>query len=190
MSQLHKVGSPATVYRGKIFCVQKQKMEGNGKTIEFELARRSPGVRIIVLHEGLMLITKEFRYDINRFDFRLPGGKVFDTLEEFERASASDISQAAHRAAQRESKEEAGVELTDVQLLCISNAGATIEWDLYYFIARAQSVGKSSVEHGENIEVLWKSFEEVKQMCLNGSISEDRTVGVLLRYLLSQKKER
>ena len=33
-----------------------------------------------------------------------------------------------------------------------------------------------------------KSLEETKTMCLNGQIKEDRTIGVLLKYILSIKK--
>lgn len=50
----------------------------------FEFARRSPGTRLIILNDKHeILITKEYRSELEKFDYRLPGGKVFDTLVEY-----------------------------------------------------------------------------------------------------------
>ncbi len=43
----------------------------------FETAVRSPGVRLIIVKDNQMLITKEFRGELDDYDYRLPGGKVF-----------------------------------------------------------------------------------------------------------------
>jgi hypothetical protein len=80
------------VAKGKIFeLVQLEQPDGR----IFEVARRTPGVRLIIPDYATekILLTKEFRRELNDFDYRLPGGKVFDTLDEFElhRASGSDI---------------------------------------------------------------------------------------------------
>ena len=60
------------VFRGKIVeVVQDAKRE---------FARRSPGVRLLIIKGNQTLLTKEYREEIKSFDYRLPGGKVFDTL--------------------------------------------------------------------------------------------------------------
>ena len=43
------------------------------------------------------------------------------------------------------------------------------------------------LDHGEIIEPVWKTFEEVKQLCLEGEIKEDRTLGILLKFLLKRE---
>ncbi|MEI6117757.1 MAG: hypothetical protein WCP92_00380 [bacterium] len=48
-----------------------------------EIAKRSPGVRLIICDGDKILITNEFRKEVNTDDYRLPGGKVFDTLKEY-----------------------------------------------------------------------------------------------------------
>ena len=52
----------------------------------FELARRAPGVRLIICdrQNKTILLTKEFRQELDGWDYRLPGGKVFDSLDEYE----------------------------------------------------------------------------------------------------------
>jgi hypothetical protein len=56
------------VYQGRILeIVQK---EVGGKI--FEIARRSPGVRLIILKDESILLTKERRHEYNGYDYRLP----------------------------------------------------------------------------------------------------------------------
>jgi 8-oxo-dGTP pyrophosphatase MutT (NUDIX family) len=178
-------GPEQVAFRGRVFEIVNRPMSGNGKTILFENARRSPGVRLIVTHKDKLLLIKEFRYELNAEDFRLPGGKVFDTLPEY--LAATDIPSAVQGAAERECVEETGVRIAAPKLFHVSHAGAMVTWDLYYFVAELASEEVPTFGLGENITVLWKTFEEAKELCITGQISEDRTVGVLLRFLLSHK---
>lgn len=57
----------------------------------FEKARRAPGTRLIIpVGEDSILLTKEYRQEVDGYDFRLPGGKVFDSLEEYNSFLQSD----------------------------------------------------------------------------------------------------
>src|SRR5690348_11852646 len=69
--------------RGKLFEVVQLPQE-NGAVLEVD--RRAAGVRIIIPNkeDGKILLTREFRRELNNWDWRLPGGKVFDSLEEFD----------------------------------------------------------------------------------------------------------
>lgn len=172
-------------YSGKIFeIIQKKVLCGNKEKI-FEIARRSPGVRILVIKNEKILLTKEFRYELDNFDFRLPGGKVFDTLEAYKKHETEDILPFAREAAQKELLEETGLIANNIEFLSISKLGATIEWDLYYFLVTDFKENKSgqNLEDGENISVEWKSFEEVRKLIHAGKFSEDRNIGVLLNFL-------
>jgi len=40
-----------------------------------------------------------------------------------------------------------------------------------------------SLENDEDITILWKTFDEVKELCFTNQINEDRTVGIILKYL-------
>ncbi len=179
-------------YKGKIVEVVEFDVTQAGKQLVFEKARRSPGVRLIVARGNDILITKEERHEQGGYDYRLPGGKVFDTLTEYTDALASgaDMVMAAKKAAIKEAREEAYVEVKDASFLYRSVCGTTVEWDLFYFVAEesesldgASVDAERTVEEAEDISVEFMDRERVKQMCLDGSIKEERSALVLLRYL-------
>jgi hypothetical protein len=156
----------------------------------FEVARRAPGVRLIVTDtkNKKVLLTKEFRKELGGFDCRLPGGKVFDTLGAFEahRVSGDDMLQAATAKVKAEAAEEAGIKVTDVTFFKKSTLGATVEWDLHIFTATDWEAHKEgqALEDGEQVEsVDWYTYEQVEQMIIKGEMQEERVALVLLQWL-------
>lgn len=169
------------VYQGKIIEVVQQ---GNR-----EFARRSPGTRLIIRSGDKILLTKEYRSETGNYDYRLPGGKVFDTLEEYNRflSTGQDILPQAIKAAKKEAREEVGIEVEEIAHLWTSINGATVVWDLLYFeVSKFKELEHLSLEEGENIKPEWIPFEEAKQLALSGKMQEDRSVAVLLRYLTTK----
>jgi 8-oxo-dGTP pyrophosphatase MutT (NUDIX family) len=122
------------------------------------------------------------------WDWRLPGGKVFDSLDDYEshRKSGDDIVEAAKKQAINEAQQEAGVEVSALELYKKSVLGATVEWDLYVFEATSWqlSVHGQELEVGEKIEAdNWIRFDEAKQMILDGKMQEERIALILLQWL-------
>src|SRR5690242_18723642 len=105
------------IAKGKLFELVQTKHD-DGRV--FEVARRAPGVRLIIADnaEQKVLLTREYRQELAEWDYRLPGGKVFDTLDDFEafRNSGEDIIEAAKRQAVNEAQQEAGVEIDELEL--------------------------------------------------------------------------
>lgn len=185
MKTLQKDGPEEIVYKGKIFEIVKQPMRAGDKRVVFEIARRSPGTRLIIVKGDKMLITREFRTEINAYDYRLPGGKVFDTLDEYRQHLSQDILPFAIEAAKRECREETGLVAKNIKNFAIAQSGATVVWDLLYFIIDDfEEGGTQKLEAGEVVNVEWKSFEGIKKLCKVGSITEDRTLGVLFKFFL------
>ncbi len=179
-------GAERIAYQGKMIEVVEQPMRDGQKSVTFERARRSPGTRIIIPREDRILLSREFRTELGTYDVRLPGGKVFDKLEEFNAflESGADMQAAAEHAIRKEALEEVGVQVDSLALFGVSKLGATVEWDLYYFVATAFSeVDRVDSGEGEDIERVLFPIEECKTMCLNGQISEERSALMLLRYL-------
>jgi ADP-ribose pyrophosphatase len=174
------------VYQGKIIEIVHEEVDG-GRTIEY--GRRSPGTRlIIVTPDKKLLMTKEHRRELNDFDFRLPGGKVFDTLAEYNEFlnSGNDIVEQAKKGANLEARQEVGIEPHSVEYFATSKCGATFTWDLFYFIVTDyEKLDGQDLEQGENIEVVEVGFEEAKEMALDGRMQEERSALILLRYLHS-----
>jgi len=172
-------------YKGNIIEVVQKEVEQNGKKKVFEYARRSPGVRLIIPTEGNILLSKEFRHEVQGYDYRLPGGKVFDSLAEYNDALAAgaDLQEAARRAATKEAREEAGIDIADLSFFHRSVCGATVVWDLFYFVAQEFTEAAQHLEEGEDIQRELVSKEKAREMCLDGTIGEERSALVLLRYL-------
>ena len=173
------------IYQWRIFQLIQKEVKGK----IFEIARRSPGVRLLITEWDKILLTKEYRHEHESYDYRLPGGKVFDTIDEFNEklANNENILQHAEIAAKKECKEETGLIPQKLQHFHTSKAGATVERDLYYFIVKEFTTSEKGqeLEKGEDITVERKTKEEVKELCLSWAIKEERSVGVLLRFLLS-----
>ncbi len=177
------------VYSGKIFEIVNITKKIGNKEINLEIARRSPGVRLLIVKRNKILLTQEYRQELKGYDYRLPGGKVCDTLTEYLHINDSKkkILNSAIAAAKKECEEETGIIPITLKLLEITKAGATIEWDLYYFLIDSFLKSKQKLELGEQIKVQWFSFREALELCLNNQIKEDRSVGVLLKFLHKKK---
>lgn len=182
------VGMKETIFaKGKMFELVHLP-QPDGRT--FEVARRAPGTRLIIVDMPAkkVLLTKEFRRELGAADYRLPGGKVFDSLDEYRtfRESGSDIIGPATAKAKAEAREEAGIEVRELSLYKKSTLGATVEWDLYVFEVTNWQRHKDgqALEEGEQVEdVLWVSFAEAAQMILDGKMQEERIALILLQWL-------
>ena len=171
-------------YKGKMFEI----VTWEGKPdVRFEAAVRAPGVRLIIETEKdgkkALLMTREIRREADGYDFRLPGGKVFDSLDELEnhRKSGANIAQLAQVAAQKEGKEEAGIIGGKYTSLEISKAGASVEWDLHYFLVSGATFGKQELEEYEKgeIETVVLSAEEIFEKLTKREIKEGRSADML-----------
>lgn len=173
------------LHQGKMIEVVEKDVEQNGVVRTFEFARRSPGVRLIIPRGSEILLTKEFRHELNTFDYRLPGGKVFDTLSEYTASLSEETDQetAAQHAAIKEAHEEAAIDVEELSLFHKSICGSTVVWDLYYFVVEKFTETSQHLEDGEDISIEFVDREIAKSMCLDGSIDEERSALTLLRYL-------
>jgi hypothetical protein len=80
------------------------------------------------------------------------------------KAYEGDMLEAAKNAAMIEAKEECGILIRkeNIELFSISHCGATIEWDLYYFIIRDfEETGTQDLGEGEYITFDWYKKEEI-----------------------------
>jgi ADP-ribose pyrophosphatase YjhB (NUDIX family) len=170
-------------FKGQIFQITSK--DNNGK--RFEYAQRAPGTRTIIDNGKEILLIEEFRTEQNRLDLRLPGGKVYDTLDEYLLNIEDDMLLKAKEGAIREIKQETGIIVNDLELLRISKCGATVIWDLYYFVSKGEIVQKEQeLGDDEKIKTVWMPYKDVIQACIDGKVNEDRTLGILLKYVLTK----
>ncbi len=176
------------VYKGKMFEI----VNWEGKPgVKFEAAVRAPGVRLLIETEKdgkvALRMTKEIRRESGGYDIRLPGGKVFDSLDEMDefRDSGENIDPIALEAAKKEGKQEAGISGGDYSKKVIAKAGASVEWDLHYFKVTNAEFGEQELEEGEkgDIEIITLSAREIFEKLTNREIKEGRSADILWLWL-------
>ncbi len=177
-------------YKGKMFeIVTFSPKEG----FVFETAVRAPGVRLLIEcikdNEVCLIMTRELRHgrDGSMWDYRLPGGKVFDSLEEYNNAKENnlDIPLCALNQAKVEARQEVGVIDGDFSPVSIAKAGGSVEWDLHYFLVKNARIGEQELEDHEKgeIEVVFLSVKEIFDKLKNKEINEGRSADVIWRWL-------
>lgn len=170
---------------------QKIQFEKNGVFEEYEIetARRTPSVRAIIVDKQnkAILLTKEYRTELEDWDFRLPGGKVFDKLDVYLDYinKKIDILPFADKKVDEEVLEEAGIIVKNKYFFHKSITGISIVWDLYYYVIDQFELGKQQVSEVEYIEPIWIPFDAIERMCITMEISEERSALVLLKFLKS-----
>ncbi len=196
--EIKELGNPQVEYRSRLFDIVNHDVAFSDGTVKrFQYAERSPGVRTLITHGGKILMTKEWREESGSWDFRLPGGKVFEEVKDYkhflEIHPDKNLLQTATRlAAAREVLEEVGLELIPENLILshTSKCGSLVQWDLYYYqidLQRApSSVSEVMTSESEVIQNVWLSPEEVRTLCLEDRVSEDRTVSFLLKHIERQ----
>ncbi|MCA9346582.1 NUDIX domain-containing protein [Candidatus Saccharibacteria bacterium] len=176
------------VFSGKIWQIQQKHLPDSRI---FERAIRAPGSRIIVVRNGKILLQREKRHELaGKTDIRLPGGKVFDTLEDFE-AFQGDIVEASRQSISQELLEEAGIVVNSENLnyLGVDFLGATVSWDLHYWIADNVEISQIGAKYheSEDLEIegnFWADFDEVRKIVLDeDTFSESRSAIALLRFI-------
>lgn len=141
------------VFVGEIFTVyqwQQEMFDGSFET--FEMLKRPDTVVVIAIDEGKIVTLNEEQ----------PGGTKRKNILPKGRVDPTDMS--ILEAAQRELREETGMEFSDWRLLQINQPHSKIEWFVYTFVAQKKiAQHHPSVDPGEKIEVLWSDFSTLKQ---------------------------
>jgi hypothetical protein len=130
-------------------------------------------------------MTRELRRESSGWDLRLPGGKIFDSLAEFRASDSTRITEYALVSAEREGREEAGLQSGIFRALEISHAGASVDWDLHYFLVTDAVMAAQELEESEmgNISVEFVSLEDIRRALLAGEVQEGRSAAILWRWM-------
>lgn len=168
-------------------------INGETRNIKRKMVRRPPGIRALIVdkEKKKILLSKEFRYELNDWDYRLPGGKVFDTLSDYKESLKNNtVLENVMKTVPKEVLEEIGLIVKNPILLKISKDGAGVIWDLYYFEITDYKLSDSGPRLEENEFVdgfVWKNYNEIIKLCIDHKINEDQTVAMLLSYILKDK---
>lgn len=131
---------------------------------------------IAITKDGRFVIERQYRHGTQSIDFELCAG----TIEQGEQPI---------NAAKRELLEETGYGGGDWQLFCESSPNpAAMTTANYTFLAEGvEYTGGRHLEKTEDIEVQLMSFEEIKQLVMNGGIRQGQMLAPLWKYIAENK---
>lgn len=159
--------------------VHKQFAMNNGQTIHADIigTEASSAAAVIVLtNDNEVVIAKQFRCGPEKIMYEMPGGMV-------------DAGETPEEAARRELREEVGYEAKQFKYLGAAYINA---WDNiihHYFLATdAYSIGQSSPEEFEEIEIEKISISEFIDNALKARMTDAQ--GVLLAYDILRELEK
>lgn len=167
--------APTVVWEGIHFKAFHETVEvASGEARVFEYVWRIDGTRSIVVNKSNeILLTHEYRHELQNFDWRLPGGKL------------DYVDEPVIEAASRELKEETGITAKDWRYLWATAPDATVRFKRHFLVASDISIGDQDLGEGENISLSWFSLNVVKEMALTGKIREEISALSVLRYIYS-----
>lgn len=177
MDMTEKTLESREVYRGRILRVREDKvLLPNGKTGTREVVEHPGGVGILALDGDEVLLVRQYRYAFSRVLTEIPAGKREKGEEPFV-------------TAQRELKEEIGAEAAEWTELgaLIASPGCYGE-TLYLYLACGLTFGATHPDEDEFLEVERVPFDEAAAMCMDGRITDAKTVAAILkaRFLLNR----
>ena len=166
------------VFRGRIIRVRQDTVRlPNGKESSREVVEHPGGVGILAIDgEDRVVLVRQYRYAFERVLTEIPAGKRETGEEPF-------------LTAQRELKEEIGAEAgrwTELGAL-IASPGCYGE-TLYLYMAEDLTFGETHPDEDEFLEVLRVPFEEAVRQCMDGTLTDAKTVASVLKGRLLRER--
>jgi ADP-ribose pyrophosphatase len=169
--------SEEIVHEGKHFKLIYETVEIEGKIRVWEYVKRKDGTRTIAVDQnGNILLTREYRHELQAEDWRLPGGRLNYESEPLE------------KAAQREFEEETGFIADNWEYLWSTTPDSTVRYCRHFFLATGLAKGKKEPEEGTNITAHWTPFPQAYEMAMRGDIREEISALAIIRLFFEINK--
>lgn len=165
----HRVSSE-TVFKGRLLEVRRDHITlptGDPATREYIV---HPGAVAVVpiLDDGRVVMERQFRYPVGRVMLEFPAGKL-------------DPGEGTFGTAIRELEEETGYRAAEWARACVlHNAVAYSDEFIEIWFARGLSQGVQQLDHGEHLDVVILSVDEVEAMAACGEITDAKTLIALM----------
>ncbi len=161
------------IYKGKIFCVNKDTvLLPDGKTAPREIIHHPGAVAIVACTEGKILMVRQYRYALKRETLEIPAGKL-------------ELGEKPEVCAHRELREETGYD-GSLSFLGVyySSPGFTDE-AIYLYLAEDLFWSPLKADEDEFLRVSALAWTEAVDLISKGKIQDGKSV---LGILLAQKK--
>uniref|UniRef100_A0A7J3VTS3 NUDIX hydrolase n=1 Tax=Caldiarchaeum subterraneum TaxID=311458 RepID=A0A7J3VTS3_CALS0 len=159
-----------TVYRGILFDVLREEVEGRGSRFVRELVVHPGAVAVVpVLDDGRLVLVKQYRHAAGEWLVEVPAGTIEDESPE--------------ECARRELEEEAGYRADELKKLAEFYLAPGYSTELLHvFTAWKLKRTSSRMVEDEQISVFEVGLAEVFEMVLSGRIRDAKTIASLLLF--------
>jgi ADP-ribose pyrophosphatase len=164
------------VFEGRHFRVVQEEVR-SGRGIEtFEYVWRADGARIIGLDGSSLLLTREYRHELDGYDWRLPGGKL-------------DGAETPQQGAEREFREETGFYGGRWRYLWSTTPDSTVRYRRHFFLVTSPTSGPDTPDPGEDVSAHWLPVATACGYALSGQVREEISALAILRIAHSLRTD-
>ncbi len=165
-----KIISEQAVFKSKFYKIDRTVIERNGKTFTKDIISRNRTVIILPITENNeVYFVSQYRDSHVKVLLELPAGNM-------------DNNDSPLDNAKRELKEETGLTAKTWNQIGILYTSANIKGDVYVFVAKDLTQGKSDQDDDEEIEVLKMPLSEAINKVETGEINVISNMAVLLLF--------
>ena len=172
MDMTEKTLKSELLFDGKILHVYKDIIELPNKKEAFrEYIKHMGAVCVIpVTDDGNVILVKQYRYAVERPLLEIPAGKL-DTPDEDPMSAAI-----------RELKEETGATAKNITPLGLYlGSPAILSEKIHMYLATGLTIGETSPDEDEFLEIFEIPLEKAVKMVLDGEIPDGKTQSAILR---------
>lgn len=178
-----KLLSSKIIHEGALFTLTNETVRlDNNQTTTYERVYRFPSVSVIpFLTPTKIVLLREWRPTNNRWEWRLPCGRVDKEGMPPEMRLQKIPMRLIKQAAQRELQEEAGYKAKTLKHIYTRYTGASIVAPTYVFTALDLIPSQLPQDIDETIEVHDVSLQKAAAMAMRGEIQEEVMALTLIR---------
>lgn len=161
----HRIGSEVLV-NGNFLQIKRDtvRMPDNGYATREYIVHPGAVVVVPLLDDGRIVLERQFRYPVGQVMIEFPAGKL-------------DAGEAPLLCGQRELLEETGYRATEWALAGAMHPAIAYSTEIIHiYFARGLQLGERELDHGEFLDVITATPDELSGWCRDGTVTDTKTL--------------